>query len=140
MATEISISRRTTAKPVATPAISMAPHTISAPPTNGGDDGPRSGSDRRSSAHRSKPQRDVLIGLAGACEFWHDANRVAFASFAVNDHYEHWAVRSREFKIRLSGQFYAKAGRGKSRRAHDRELAALGGVLTSWLGRRAYRG
>ena len=78
--------------------------------TDGGDDQPRSGTDGRSSARRRKPQRDVLIGLVGACEFWHDANRVAFASFVVNGHLEHWAVRSREFKIWLSGQFYAKTG------------------------------
>ena len=83
-----------------------------APPTNGGDDQPRSGAGRRSSARGRKPQRDVLIGLAGACEFWHDANRVAFASFVLNGPLERWAVRSREFKIWLSGRFYAKNRRG----------------------------
>jgi len=81
-----------------------------APPANDGRDRPRSGADRPASTRRRKPQRDFLINLASACEFWHDANRVAFASFVVNGHHEHWAVRSREFKIWLSGQFYAKTG------------------------------
>jgi hypothetical protein len=59
---------------------------------------------------RRTPQRDVLIGLTDSCELWHDAARVAYATFGVNSHAEHWAVRSREFRMWLSGQFYAATG------------------------------
>src|SRR5262249_43440559 len=54
--------------------------------------------------------RDTLIGLTDLCEFWHDANRVGYASFTVNSHREHWPVRSRDFRMWLSGQFYEATG------------------------------
>jgi putative DNA primase/helicase len=68
------------------------------------DNGSAGGSRKRT------PQRDVLIGLTEFVELWHDANRTAFATFPVNDHREHWPVRSREVRIWLSGQFYEKTG------------------------------
>jgi hypothetical protein len=68
-----------------------------------GDDGGVGG-------RRRTPQRDVLIGLTEFVELWHDANRAAYGSFPVNDHREHWSVRSREFRMWLSGQFYEKTG------------------------------
>jgi putative DNA primase/helicase len=40
--------------------------------------------------HRT-PQRDVLIGLTQLVELWHDANRIAYGSFPVNDHRENSA-------------------------------------------------
>lgn len=52
------------------------------------------------------PQRDKLIALTDTCEFWHDAYRTAYATFGVNAHHEHWAVRSREFRMWLSGIYY----------------------------------
>jgi len=64
----------------------------------------------RSSGHRRTPQRDTLIGLTESCELWHDAARVAYATFGVNFHAEHWPVRSREFRMWLSGQFYEATG------------------------------
>ena len=70
--------------------------------------------------HRNKAQDSILIGLTEACEFWHDANRTAFVTFRVADHREHWAVRSREFKMWLSGQFYVKtAGTIRSQALED---------------------
>ena len=36
--------------------------------------------------------------------------RIAFASFTVNDHREHWAVRSRDFRMWLSHRFYEATG------------------------------
>lgn len=56
------------------------------------------------------PQRDLLIGCTDCCDLWHDANRTAYASFPVNSHREHWAIRSREFRMWLSGRFYAQTG------------------------------
>ena len=64
----------------------------------------------RSARRRQTPQRDMLIGLTDSCELWHDAARVAYATFDVNSHVEHWAVRSREFRMWLSGQFYEATG------------------------------
>lgn len=59
---------------------------------------------------RRTPQRDTLIGLTDACELWHDADRIAYATFGVNSHREHWPIRSREFRMWLSGQFYDATG------------------------------
>ena len=63
-----------------------------------------------SGGRRRTPQRDTLIGLTEFCEFWHDANRIAYATFTVNGHNEHWSVRSREFRMFLSGRFYEETG------------------------------
>jgi putative DNA primase/helicase len=60
--------------------------------------------------HRGPPQRDVLIGLTDDCEFWHDPSRLGYVTFPVNHHREHWGVRSREFKMWLSGRFYEVTG------------------------------
>lgn len=59
---------------------------------------------------RRTPQRDLLIGLTEFVELWHDANRTAYASFPVNDHRENWPVRSRDFRMWLSGRFFAETG------------------------------
>jgi len=59
---------------------------------------------------RRTPQRDVLIGLTEFVELWHDAGRTAYASFTVNDHREHWPVRSRDFRMWLSGRFFEATG------------------------------
>ena len=59
---------------------------------------------------RRMPQRDTLIGVTDDCELWHDADRVAYATFAVNSHHEHWPVRSREFRMWLSGRFFQETG------------------------------
>jgi putative DNA primase/helicase len=71
----------------------------------GGDDG-----DKVADGRRRTPQRDLLIGLTEFVELWHDAGRIAYASFPVLDHREHWPIRSREFRMWLSGQFYEKTG------------------------------
>jgi putative DNA primase/helicase len=70
------------------------------------DDEEDTGGGRR----RRVPQRDTLIGLTDDCELWHDAERIAYATFGVNAHHEHWQVRSREFRMWLSGQFYEATG------------------------------
>ena len=52
------------------------------------------------------PQRDLLLSLLDAIELWHDEDRKAFASIPINNHWENWAVRSKGFKIWLSGRYY----------------------------------
>ena len=59
---------------------------------------------------RRTPQRDILISLTEFVELWHDANRIAYASFPVNSHRENWPIRSRDFRMWLAGQFYEKTG------------------------------
>jgi putative DNA primase/helicase len=59
---------------------------------------------------RRTPQRDTVIALTDGVELWHDADRMAFATFGVNSHRENWPVRSREFRMWLSGQFYEATG------------------------------
>ena len=66
--------------------------------------------DHPGGGRRRVPQRDMLIGLTEFVELWHDANRIAYATFPVNDHRENWPVRSRDFRMWLSGQFYEKTG------------------------------
>jgi putative DNA primase/helicase len=70
------------------------------------DGSPHSAPDGR----RRTPQRDVLIGLTESVELWHDANRIAYATFPVNDHRENWPVRSRDFRLWLSGRFFEETG------------------------------
>jgi putative DNA primase/helicase len=69
-------------------------------------DTPTATGTQETGGRRRTPQRDTLIGLTEECELWHDAARCAYATFAVNGHHEHWPIRSREFKMWLSGQFY----------------------------------
>jgi hypothetical protein len=52
----------------------------------------------------------VLISLTEIAELWHDANRIAYASFPVNGHWEHWPIRARDFRIWLSARFYEETG------------------------------
>ena len=56
------------------------------------------------------PQRDTLLGLTELCEFWHDANRVAYVSFPVGGHREHWPARSRDFRMWLASRFFEETG------------------------------
>lgn len=62
------------------------------------------------SGRRRTPQRDLLLGCTDIVDLWHDANRMAYASFPIGDHREHWPIRSRDFRMWLSGQFYEKTG------------------------------
>jgi putative DNA primase/helicase len=71
------------------------------------------------------PQRDKLISLTESCEFWHDAYRTAYATFGVNAHYEHWPVRSREFRMWLSGQYYKTHSEGIGGQALEDGLRIL---------------
>jgi Bifunctional DNA primase/polymerase, N-terminal len=74
-------------------------------------DPPLEGSDGQGSGGRRRtPQRGVLIGLTEFVELWHDATRIAFASFQVGAHHEHWPVRSRKFRMWLAGSFYEETG------------------------------
>lgn len=60
------------------------------------------------------PQRDLLIGLTADLELWHSPDREAFASVPITvqgqpdgEFRANWPVRSRDFKLWLTGRFYA---------------------------------
>jgi putative DNA primase/helicase len=72
--------------------------------TAGGDAAHSGGGRRRT------PQRDTLIGLTENCQLWHDLDRIAYATIPVNEHHEHWPIRSRDFRMWLSGRFYEATG------------------------------
>jgi hypothetical protein len=59
---------------------------------------------------RRTPQRDILVALTEFVELWHDASRTAYASFPVKGHREHWPIRSRDFRMWLSGRYYEETG------------------------------
>jgi hypothetical protein len=73
-------------------------------------DGDAGGGATASGGRRRTPQRDTLIALTEFVELWHDANRIAYASFPVKSHREHWEIRSRDFRMWLSGRYYEETG------------------------------
>jgi hypothetical protein len=60
----------------------------------------------QASGQRRLAQRDVLLALTHSVELWHDANRVAYATYPVRAHHESWPVQSRDFKMWLAGRYY----------------------------------
>jgi putative DNA primase/helicase len=80
---------------------------FAAPPPAGSSEPPNS---EDGQPGRRTPQRDVLMSLTEFVDLWHDANRDAFASFRVKGHIEHWPIRSRDFRMWLSGQYYERTG------------------------------
>jgi putative DNA primase/helicase len=72
------------------------------------DDQPLDGGDLRRA--KRTPQRDILISCAEVANLWHDANRLAYATYPVNGHLENRAIRSREFRIWLSLRYYEETG------------------------------
>jgi putative DNA primase/helicase len=67
-------------------------------------------SDTEATGRRRPAQRDILIGIADCIELWHDASRNGYASFSVKEHRQHWPIRSREFRMWISGTYYKKTG------------------------------
>jgi putative DNA primase/helicase len=89
------------------------------PSPNGGADADEGGRRQR------PPQRDIVIDLTECCDFWHDANRVSYVTFPINSHHENWAVRSREFRMWLSGRYYEESGRAIAGQALEDALKIL---------------
>ncbi len=74
------------------------------------DAGGDSRTNKGSGGPKGPPQRDRIIDALGESELWHTPDSKAFASAPVNGHIEHWAVRSREFRVWLARCFYAASG------------------------------
>ena len=56
-------------------------------------------------------QRDKLIACAEAADLWHDADGTGYATLAVQDHVEHYLLRSKGFRLWLGYRYY-KAHKG----------------------------
>lgn len=62
-------------------------------------------------------QAEVLIGLAGAVDLFHTADRQAFVTFGVKDHEETWPIRSDGVRQWLRHLFYEALGKPPHSRA-----------------------
>ncbi len=56
------------------------------------------------------PQRDLLLSVMDELELWHDDDRNAYASIYTNHHWENWPIRSKDFRIWLSGRYFDEYG------------------------------
>lgn len=79
----------------------------------------------RAKRKRRIAQRDVLIGITESCDLWHDSSRSAYVTFLVGAHRQHWPVRSREFRLWLSGAYYRSTGTAIGGTALDDGLRIL---------------
>lgn len=87
--------------------------------SNGGDAQPPSdaGDDRdaaeQPSAWGTRSVADTLIGLVhqAGVELFHDADRVAYASFRLGDHRETWPLNGKGFRRYLSHLYYKQTGK-----------------------------
>ncbi len=61
------------------------------------------GEDRK---EKKKKQAEILAEIAEEVEFFHTPEREAYARIKIDDHYEIYPVRSKDFKYWLSYQFY----------------------------------
>ncbi|MBZ0148726.1 MAG: hypothetical protein K8F62_14460 [Pseudorhodoplanes sp.] len=73
----------------------------------------------RDSGRQRRSNATALLSLTDRADFWHDPNRTAYASIPIGDHVEHWPIRSRDFQIWLSGEFYIRTGGAVSNQAFD---------------------
>jgi putative DNA primase/helicase len=89
---------------------SAKPITLANADTTNGNAAGNGGTPEASGGRQRTPQRDVLIGLAEFVELWHDANRIAYASYPVGRHHENWPIRSRDFRMWLSARFFEETG------------------------------
>jgi len=72
-----------------------------------------------------KSQQDLLIELAQEAELFKNEHREPFARFPVDDHKEIWPVRSRDFKLWLTGKYYDKTGKGPNTEALNAALNTI---------------
>jgi hypothetical protein len=68
---------------------------------------PSNGEDAAGTADngKTKSQAIQLVDLAEKAEVFHNAEGDAYATIAIDGHYENWPVRSKWFRRWLIGQF-----------------------------------
>ncbi|MCL6610098.1 MAG: hypothetical protein K6T66_01010 [Peptococcaceae bacterium] len=70
-------------------------------------------------------QAEILLDIAKNAELFHDEVKDAHAAFDINNHREIWPVRSKHFKLWLTGQFYKQTERAPSNEALSQSLNAI---------------
>ncbi|MGO8915855.1 MAG: hypothetical protein ACLQJR_08110 [Stellaceae bacterium] len=71
------------------------------------------------------PQRDLIIDQLGDAELWHDESREAFATVPLNGHHENLALRSRDFRLWLTGRYYKALGSSPGAQAYEDALRVI---------------
>ncbi len=71
---------------------------------------------------RRRRQSDDLLDLMPETELWHSPDRAAFASVEVGSHSESWPVRSKDFRMWLTGRCCAATGASPSSQAMEDAL------------------
>ncbi len=72
-----------------------------------------------------RTQAEILIDIANSAELFHDELKDAHAAVDVNGHREIYPVRSKHFKLWLTGQFYKQTERAPSNEALSQSLNAI---------------
>lgn len=70
-------------------------------------------------------QRNRLIDLTGDAELWHSPERRGFAGVPIKGHIENWEIRSRNFRLWLTGQFYDTHGGAPGSQSMEDALRVL---------------
>ena len=82
-------------------------------------------SDGGDAGEKKPTQRDLIVACAKDVEFWHDADRTAYATIDGGSHKEHHLVRSRLFRDWLGHAYYNKHDSAPSAQATEDALRAL---------------
>jgi hypothetical protein len=59
-----------------------------------------------------KTVSDLLLEIAKTATYFHNANKIAYADVSIEGSRHTYAVRSRDFKLWLSGEYYKATGKG----------------------------
>ncbi len=70
-------------------------------------------------------QRDKLIACAADADLWHDADGTGYATLAVQDHVEHYLLRSKGFRLWLGYRYYKAHKGAPNAQAVQDAIAAL---------------
>ena len=85
-------------------AMQKAHVSTSSTPSNSAEPDQKGGGRKRGSV------KNDLIELADGCEFWHDPDKVAYATVTVNDHHENMRISSPVFERWIAGRYYHQTG------------------------------
>lgn len=81
--------------------------------------------EQTSNNYEKKNQQDILIELAEEADLFKNEHRDPFARIPVNGHKEIWPVRSRDFKLWLTGKYFDKTGKGPNSEALSSALNTI---------------
>ena len=75
--------------------------------------------------NNEKTQQDILIELAEDAELFKNEHREAFARFPVDNHFQIWPVKSKDFKFWLTKKYYDETGKGPNSEALSTALNTI---------------